>query len=91
MAPFLSVFVGGTVGVLTGMYSIALQGRTVLKPHISYGIYLAAGGFLGFKYYEFRQFESQLVERRHKLLVEKREQRLAAAAAATASATESQD
>ncbi|KAJ2705992.1 hypothetical protein FB645_001969 [Coemansia sp. IMI 203386] len=81
MAPFLSTFVGGAVGLATGMYSIGLQGRTVLKPHITYAVFTAAGSFLGFKYYQFKQHEGQLIEKRREVLLEKRALRLANAQA----------
>ncbi|KAJ2721281.1 hypothetical protein GGI07_004061 [Coemansia sp. Benny D115] len=77
MAPFLSIFVGSTVGLCTGMYAMALQGRTVMRPNISYAIYTAAGAYIGFKAYEYKQFERQLIERRREVLLEKRAQRLA--------------
>ncbi|KAJ1840566.1 hypothetical protein LPJ73_006370 [Coemansia sp. RSA 2703] len=83
MAPFISTFVGGTVGLITGMYSMGLQGRTVMKPHISYAIFTAAGSYLGFKYYEFKQYEGQLIEKRREMLLEKRALRQAAAAEAS--------
>ncbi|KAJ2877844.1 hypothetical protein FB639_003598 [Coemansia asiatica] len=70
MAPFLSTFVGGAVGLVTGMYSIGLQGRTLLKR-----------SYLGFKYYQFKQHEGQLIEKRREVLLEKRAQRLASARA----------
>ncbi|KAJ1959113.1 hypothetical protein GGI12_004510 [Dipsacomyces acuminosporus] len=78
--PFLSTFVGSAVGLGTGMYAMALQGRTVLKPRVSYAVFTAAGGLLGFKYYQLKQYEGQLIERRREILLEKRAQRQAEAA-----------
>ncbi|KAJ2043691.1 hypothetical protein GGI08_007332 [Coemansia sp. S2] len=89
MAPFISTIVGGTVGLFTGMYAIALRGRTVLKPQASYLVFTAAGGYIGFKYYQFKQYEGQLIEKRREVLLEKRAQRQADAAAAAAAAGES--
>ncbi|KAI8324377.1 hypothetical protein GQ54DRAFT_256593 [Martensiomyces pterosporus] len=79
MAPFFSTIVGGTVGLFTGMYAMALQGRTVMKPRVSYAVFSAAGGLLGFKYYQFKQYEGQLIEKRRQVLLEKRAQRQAEA------------
>ncbi|KAJ2493578.1 hypothetical protein IWW37_000444 [Coemansia sp. RSA 2050] len=86
MAPFLSTFVGGTVGLLTGMYAIALRGRTVLKPQASYLVFTGVGGYIGFKYYQFKQFEGRLIENRRIVLLEKRAKRQEEAAAAAAAA-----
>ncbi|KAJ2911175.1 hypothetical protein GGI21_000089 [Coemansia aciculifera] len=84
MAPFISTIVGGTVGLFTGMYAIALRGRTVLKPQASYLVFTSAGAYIGFKYYQFKQYEGQVIEKRRQFLLEKRAQRLEAAAAAAA-------
>ncbi|KAJ2384299.1 hypothetical protein GGI05_005053 [Coemansia sp. RSA 2603] len=54
-----------------------------MKPHISYAIFTAAGSYLGFKYYEFKQYEGQLIEKRREMLLEKRALRQAAAAEAS--------
>ncbi|KAJ2006126.1 hypothetical protein GGI04_001815 [Coemansia thaxteri] len=82
MAPFVSTIVGGTVGLLTGMYAIALRGRTVLKPQASYLVFTAGGAYIGFEYYRFKQYEKQLIERRRVVLLERRAIRQAEAAAA---------
>ncbi|KAJ1661197.1 hypothetical protein GGI00_007067 [Coemansia sp. RSA 2681] len=87
MAPFVSTIVGGTVGLFTGMYAIALRGRTVLKRN--YLVFTSAGAYIGFKYYQFKQYEGQLIEKRREVLLEKRAQRQAEAAAAAAAAGES--
>ncbi|KAI7820485.1 hypothetical protein BX661DRAFT_174859 [Kickxella alabastrina] len=79
MAPIFTTLVGGTVGLITGMYSMGLRGRTVVKPHLSYAIFTAAGCYIGFKYYEFKQYEGQLIEKRREYLLEKRAQRQAEA------------
>ncbi|KAJ2762023.1 hypothetical protein H4S06_000887 [Coemansia sp. BCRC 34490] len=76
MAPLVSMLVGGSVGLATGMYSIALQGRLVLKPRISYAVYVAAGGYLGYKYNQFREYEDELIERRRLDLIKRRDERL---------------
>ncbi|KAJ1952083.1 hypothetical protein EC988_003749 [Linderina pennispora] len=81
MAPILSMFVGATVGLGTGMYAMGLQGRAVLKPRISYAVYVSAGALIGYKYYSFKQYEKQLIEKRRTHLLEKRAQRLAEATA----------
>ncbi|KAJ2505554.1 hypothetical protein GGF44_003617 [Coemansia sp. RSA 1694] len=82
MAPFVSTIVGGTVGLFTGMYAIAL-------PQASYLVFTSAGAYIGFKYYQFKQYEGQLIEKRREVLLEKRAQRQAEAAAAAAAAGES--
>ncbi|PIA17138.1 hypothetical protein COEREDRAFT_92193 [Coemansia reversa NRRL 1564] len=74
--PFLSIFVGSTVGLGTAMYAMGLQSRPVLKPHVSYAIYIVAGGFIGYKVFEKRQHQRQIASRRREVLIERRDKRL---------------
>ncbi|KAJ2733773.1 hypothetical protein H4R23_002542, partial [Coemansia sp. Cherry 401B] len=78
----LSMLIGSGVGLATGMYAMALQGRMVLRPRVSYAVYMAIGSFIGYKEWEAGQAFKQVVYSRREELLEKRAQRLAAKEAA---------
>ncbi|KAJ2770148.1 hypothetical protein IWQ57_002793 [Coemansia nantahalensis] len=69
--------VGVGVGVVTGMYSMGLQGRAVLKPRLSYFVFSSLGAFLGYKVFHLRQRQAQVIEIRREILLERRAKRLA--------------
>ncbi|KAI9467911.1 hypothetical protein BX667DRAFT_213664 [Coemansia mojavensis] len=77
----LSMLIGSGVGLTTGMYAAALQGRQVMKPRISYGVYMAIGSYIGYLEWQAGQLFRETVYSRREELLEKRAQRLAARAA----------
>ncbi|KAJ2158973.1 hypothetical protein GGF46_003378 [Coemansia sp. RSA 552] len=78
------MFVGSSVGLFTGVLSMALQGRLVMKPRLSYGVYMVLGAGLGWQVDQMKQHQKQTMEKRRLQLIAQRDERRAAAAAAAA-------